>query len=111
VIVFEVHDDELVASLERQIEEAGIRNGAIVSLIGGVEDFTISTMPAYDATSDMITDYDVVAEMTGTGEIVDGKPHIHVVMGIEGDQARAGHLHRAMVKTHFARAYVLPVTE
>lgn len=108
MIVLEVRDDELVTSLQRQVKEAGIRNGAIVSLIGAVEDFTISTMPAHDATSDTITDYDVVAEMTGTGEIVDGNLHVHVVMGVEGDQARTGHLHRATVKTHFARAYVMP---
>lgn len=108
MIILEVRDAELVASLQRQIEELQIQNAAIVSLIGGVENFTISTMPANDATADTITDYDVTAEMTGTGEIVDGKIHVHVVMGTEGDEARAGHLHRATVKTHFARAYVIP---
>lgn len=111
MIVLEVHDDELVSSLQRQVKEAGIQNAAIVSLIGGVEDFTISTMPALDATQDTISDYDITAEMTGNGEVVDGKIHLHVVMGVEGDLARTGHLHRANVKTHFARAYVLPVEQ
>ena len=37
-----------------------------------------------------------------------GKPHIHAVMAIEGDRAVAGHLHRARIGTHFARAYLLP---
>jgi predicted DNA-binding protein with PD1-like motif len=30
--------------------------------------------------------------MTATGEIIDGKPHIHAVMAIQGDRAAAGHL-------------------
>ncbi|WP_419707669.1 PCC domain-containing protein [Promicromonospora sp. NFX87] len=108
MIVLEVRDDELVSSLQRQVKEAGIENAAIVSLIGGVEDFTISTMPLNDATSDTITTYHVTAEMTGNGEVVDGKVHLHAVMGVQGDEAKAGHLHQATVKTHFARAYVIP---
>ena len=30
------------------------------------------------------------AEMTATGEIIDGEPHIHAVMAIQGDRAVAG---------------------
>jgi hypothetical protein len=66
-------------------------------------------MPADDATTDTITDYDLPAEMTATGEIVDGVVHIHAAMAVDGDRAVAGHLHRAVVRTHFARAYLLPV--
>src|SRR5579863_6441424 len=29
--------------------------------------------------------YPLPAEMTATGEIVDGKPHIHAVMAVQGD--------------------------
>jgi hypothetical protein len=36
--------------------------------------------PAHDATAHTITSYPLPAEMTATGEIVDGKPHIHAVM-------------------------------
>ncbi|GAA1922772.1 hypothetical protein GCM10009716_34060 [Streptomyces sodiiphilus] len=108
MITFEVRNDELVASLNCQIAEAGITEGAIVSLVGATEDFTISTMPADDALKDNITSYSLPAEMTGTGEIKNGFVHIHVVMGVEGDKAMAGHLHAATIKTHFARAYVLP---
>ncbi|RKN39784.1 PCC domain-containing protein [Streptomyces hoynatensis] len=108
MITFEVRDDELVASLNRQIAEAGISEAAIVSLIGATEGFTISTMPAGDALKDDITTYDLPAEMTGTGEIKNGFVHLHVVMGVEGDKAVAGHLHAATIKTHFARVYVLP---
>ncbi|MCC9705490.1 hypothetical protein E4N62_09570 [Streptomyces sp. MNU76] len=47
---------------------------------------------------------------TGTGEIRNGFAHLHVVMGAEGDRAIVGHLHEAVIGTHFARVYVIPVT-
>lgn len=37
-------------------------------------------LPAADATKDIITNYDQPAEMTATGKIVKGKPHIPAVM-------------------------------
>jgi uncharacterized protein len=33
--------------------------------------------------------------MTATGEIVDGRPHVHAVMAVQVDRAIAGHLHKA----------------
>jgi hypothetical protein len=107
--VIEVRDGELLSAIEQAARERGIRNAAIVTLIGAVDSFTVSTMPAADATKDIITDYDLPAEMTATGEIVDGKPHIHAVMAVEGDRGIAGHLHRAQIGTWFARAYVTPL--
>jgi uncharacterized protein len=46
--------------------------------------------------------------MTATGEIIDGKPHTHAVMAIQGDRAVAGHLIQAYFGTSFAHAYVIP---
>jgi predicted DNA-binding protein with PD1-like motif len=65
-------------------------------------------MPADDATKDVITDYDMAAEMHGTGEITDGAVHVHATMAVAGDRGVAGHLHRAEIGTWFARVYVLP---
>jgi predicted DNA-binding protein with PD1-like motif len=108
VRVLTVENDELLQSIARQAKNLGIRNAAIVTLIGAADSFRISTVPADDATTDTITDYDLPAEMTATGEIVDGVVHIHAAMAVAGDRAVAGHLHRAVVQTHFARAYRLP---
>jgi hypothetical protein len=47
--VIEVRNDELMESLTRQVKERGITHGAIVSLIGAVDSFTVSTMPANEA--------------------------------------------------------------
>jgi hypothetical protein len=55
----------------------GASYAAIVTLIGGDDSFTVSTNPAHAHT---VTSYPLPAEMTATGEIVDGKPHIHAVM-------------------------------
>lgn len=71
--VIEITNAELMETITHRAKEMGITNGAIVSLIGGADSFTISTMPASDATADVITDYDVPAEMHGAGEIRDGR--------------------------------------
>lgn len=107
--VITVENDELLESIARQAEDLGISNAAIVTLIGAADSFTISTMPADDATRDTVTDYDLPAEMTATGEIVEGVVHVHAAMAVEGDRAVAGHVHRAQIGTWFARAYVQPV--
>lgn len=107
--VFEVRNDELMTSIATKAKAAGIENGAIVSLIGAVDAFTVSTMPADDATKDVLTDYTQPAEMSGTGEIVNGTVHVHAVMAVAGDTAVSGHLHSAVVRTHFARVYVVEV--
>jgi uncharacterized protein len=108
--VIEVRDGDLLEGITRQAKELGITEAAIVALIGAADSFTVSTMPAADATADVLTDYPLPAEMTATGEIVDGVPHVHAVMAVEGDRAVAGHLHRAQIGTWFARAYLLAVT-
>jgi predicted DNA-binding protein with PD1-like motif len=95
-------------TMAKEVKRLDIANGAIVSLIGAVASFTLSTMLKQDATEDIITDYSLPAEMTGTGEITNGTVHVHAVMAVEGDQAVAGHLHRAEIGTFFARAYVIP---
>ncbi|MFZ0903179.1 MAG: DUF296 domain-containing protein [Mycobacterium sp.] len=106
--VFEVRNAELLESITQQAAEHGITSAAIVALIGGIDSFTVSTNPADDPTAHTIASYPLPAEMTATGEIVDGKPHIHAVMAVQGDRAIGGHLHQAHLGTSFARAYVIP---
>jgi uncharacterized protein len=109
VIVVEVAPGgEVLETVARQAERHGIRDAAIVSLIGAVESARISTMPKGDPASDVLSDYEQPMELSGTGELVNGLPHIHCVLGVEGDTALAGHLHQARVGTHFVRAYLIP---
>ena len=106
--VLEVRNAELIESLTKQAAERGITYAAIVALIGAIDSFTVSTNPAGDPTAHTYSHYPLPAEMTATGEIVDGKPHIHAVMAVQGDRTIGGHLHRAELGTSFARAYVIP---
>lgn len=107
--VLEVRNAELLESITEQAAKHGITN-AVVTLIGAVDNFTVSNMPAGDASGHIVTSYPLPAEMTATGEIVDGKIHIHAVMSIQGDRGVSGHLHQAQIDTWFARAYVEPAT-
>lgn len=102
--------EEVIETLTRRAAEEGITNGAVVSLIGAVDACAVSNMPANDARSDIINEYHQPCELTGTGEITDGKVHLHVVLGRESDEALAGHLHWARVDTFFVHAYTLPLT-
>jgi predicted DNA-binding protein with PD1-like motif len=106
--VLEVRHAELMDSITKQAAERGIRYAAIVALIGAVDSFTVSTPPTGDPTAHTYSHYPLPAEMTATGEIVDGKPHIHAVMAVQGDRTIGGHLHEAELETSFARAYVIP---
>ena len=108
MFVIEVVDGELLEEIEAVAKDAGLADAAIVSLIGAVDDFAISSMPLNDATRDQLLSYAMPAEITGTGEVVGGRPHLHVVMGVQGNKALAGHLRRAEVRTHSVRVYLLP---
>jgi uncharacterized protein len=101
------HGQEVVTELDRQLREQGIDNAAVASLIGAVDSCAISTMKIDDAGHDIVTEYRQPLELSGTGEIVDGKLHLHVVLGKQGDGAMAGHLHWAQVEKFFVRAYVI----
>jgi uncharacterized protein len=93
--VFEVRNAEHIESLTKQAAEQGITCAAIVALIGAIDSFTVSTNPAGDPTAHTYFAYSLPAEMTATGEIVDGRPHVHAVMAVQVDRAIAGHLHKA----------------
>jgi hypothetical protein len=88
--VLGVRNAELIESLTRQAAEHGITDDAIVTLIGAADSFTGSA-PAGDPTAHTITSNPPPTEMTATGEIIDGKPHIHAVLAIQGDRVVAGH--------------------
>jgi predicted DNA-binding protein with PD1-like motif len=109
MLMIKVAEGELLEGIEAAAKDAGITDAAVVSLIGAVDDFAISSMPLNDATRDQSLNYAMAAEITGTGEIVGGKPHLHVVMAVQGNKALAGHLRRGDIRTHSVRVYLLPV--
>jgi predicted DNA-binding protein with PD1-like motif len=95
---------QVLATIAREVELRGVVSASI-TLIGAVQGCCVSVMPEGDPLDDILTEYDQPFELTGTGEVVDGKPHVHVSMGGE-DGTVAGHLHWAKVQDWFVRAYV-----
>ena len=108
MLVIDIVEGELIEEIRQAVKEKGITSAAVVSLIGAVDSFAVSTMPLHDAAKNIMTDYAFTAEVSGTGEVIDGEPHLHVVMAVEGARAVAGHLHRAEIRTHSVRVYLLP---
>lgn len=101
--------EEVMEIVSRQLQARGVNSGAIVSVVGAVDVCCISNMPKDDAKSDILNEYTQPLELSGSGEIKDGKPHIHCVLGAEGDSALAGHLHWARVENWFVNVYVMPL--
>jgi uncharacterized protein len=102
--------EEVMESVTRRLKELGIVEGAVASLVGAVDACAISNMPRRDAKDDIITEYKQPLEMSGTGEVKDGTPHIHCVVSGEGNSALAGHLHWARVENWFVNVYVVSST-
>jgi uncharacterized protein len=100
---------EVLTTLALQCREQGILNAAVVSIIGAVDNCTISTMARDDYRKDIVTEYDEPMELSGTGEVKDGTPHLHVSIAGEGDSVRGGHLHSARVEHFFVNLYLEPL--
>ena len=101
--------EEVIEVLTRELRAERVRFGAIVSLIGAVDSACISNMRKDDPGSDILTEYEQPMELSGTGEITEGRPHVHAVLGVEGDGSLSGHLHWARVESHFVNVYVMPM--
>ncbi|MBF0383780.1 MAG: DNA-binding protein [Magnetococcales bacterium] len=100
---------EVISVVDNHLKKHGITDGAIVSVIGAVDECCISNMPKSDPREDILNEYSEPFEISGSGEIRDGKAHIHIVLGKEGDQTLSGHLHWAKVETWYVHVFVIPI--
>ena len=101
-------DEEVLTTLQAAVTAAGVEHGS-VTLIGAVQECRVSVMRKSDALDDLIREYAQPFELTGTGEVTDGKIHLHVTLYGE-DVVVGGHLHRATVRDFFVNAYVSEVS-
>lgn len=76
-------------------------------MIGAIDSCCISTMPKSNAKKDILTEYFEPLELAGSGEIHEGKAHIHSVLGREKNKAIFGHLHWGKVGNWFVNIYIL----
>ncbi|MFA5948568.1 MAG: PPC domain-containing DNA-binding protein [Candidatus Gracilibacteria bacterium] len=98
---------EIIEVLTKKFKSKNIHHGSIVSIIGATESCCISNMPNNDPKKDILTEYNIPFELSGTGEIRDGKPHIHCTLSGENNNAIHGHLHWAKVQAWFINIYVI----
>src|SRR3954471_12435192 len=96
VVINVASGSELIKTITEEAARKGIRDAAIVSLIGAVDEFCISNMPSKNAEDDILTEFAEPCEMSGTGEIVAGRVHVHCVLGRQDNSSLSGHLHWAM---------------
>ncbi|MFA5995281.1 MAG: DUF296 domain-containing protein [Patescibacteria group bacterium] len=98
---------EIMRSLEDELKNNNVQAGAIVSVIGAADKCCISNMKKSDAKQDILQEFKQPFELSGTGEIRAGKPHIHCTLSQEGNTAIHGHLHWAKVEAWYVSIFVL----
>lgn len=102
-------DAEIIETLQQELADRRITDGAIVALIGMVVGCKVSTMRASDSARDVIVEYTAPLELSGNGDLQRGKVHLHVVLGAEGNVSIAGHLQEAIAGRCATTAYVVPL--
>jgi predicted DNA-binding protein with PD1-like motif len=100
-------DQEVLQTVQAEVDKLGLSN-AVITLIGAVNEATVSVMAKDDESVDHLRRYAQPMELSGTGEVVEGRVHLHVTLAGE-DITAAGHLHRAVVGGFFVRAYLTAV--
>lgn len=100
---------EVIDTITREAAKRHI-SAASISLIGAVQEATVSVMKKDKPQVDYLREYDQPFELTGTGEITNDGVHVHATLAGE-DMIVAGHLHSATVRDFFVRAYITPLTD
>ena len=101
-------DQEVLQVVQDAVDRLDLSNAAI-TLIGAVNEAELSVMAKDDESIDYLRRYSQPMELSGTGEVTEGKVHLHVTLAGE-DITAAGHLHRAVVGGFFVRAYLTAVS-
>lgn len=99
--------EEVIEKTNSELQRLAINKGAVISLIGAVDSCCISNMDIHNAYSDIETVYSEPMEASGTGEISDGKVHLHCVFGKQDNSAITGHLHWAKVESWFVTIHII----
>jgi uncharacterized protein len=101
--------EEVMKTVMEYCAKHKIREGAFVSIIGAVDECCIKTMAKKDPKKHIEKVYKEPMELSGTGEVREGKPHIHCVLGREDKSTISGHLEWARVTSWFVNLYLLPI--
>jgi uncharacterized protein len=102
-------DQEVLRTVQEEVDKLGL-GSAVITLIGAVDEAEVSVMAKDNESVDYVRRYLQPMELSGTGEVTEGKPHLHVTLAGE-DITAAGHLHRAVVGGFFVRVYLTTVDD
>jgi predicted DNA-binding protein with PD1-like motif len=102
-------DQEVLQVVQEHTDQLGLTS-AVITLVGAVNEAEVSVMAKDDESVDYVRRYTQPMELSGTGEVIEGRAHLHVTLAGE-DIIAVGHLHRAVVGGFFVRAYLTTVTE
>ena len=97
---------EVIEVLTDEFKKLDLKTGSI-TLIGAVDLSCISNMERHDAKQNLVTYYNEPQELSGVGEILDGKPHIHCTLSCSDNSLIHGHLQWARVNTWYVSVYVI----
>ena len=99
----------LLESLQRAIDEQGVRNGAVVSGIGTLTTCTLHCITHTNFPSDnhFWTLEKPLELLSVSGVIAGGEPHLHVVVSCGEDEVYAGHLEPGAEVAYLAELVVL----
>jgi len=99
----------LLESVQRAIDEHGVRNGAVVSGIGTLKTCTLHCIEHTNFPSDnhFFTLEKPLELLSVSGVIADGEPHLHVVVSCGESEVHAGHLEPGSEVAYLAELVVL----
>ncbi|MBA3064900.1 DNA-binding protein [bacterium] len=101
--------EKIMAFLEGELAAKGIKEAVIVSCVGALRDFELITIHQESKKippEHYKKKFDLKAELMGNGSVAAGSAHLHVVCGLDGGSALAGHLVEGTV-TYFAEVTLL----
>ncbi|MEK7476285.1 MAG: PPC domain-containing DNA-binding protein [Candidatus Coatesbacteria bacterium] len=109
VVVGLAPDEMLLESLKKAIATRGIRNGAVISGAGTLKSCRMHYVdhvgfPPQDVFCSIEGPLELVAL---NGVIADGEPHLHVVVSMKEQPARAGHLEDGSQVLYLAEVAIL----
>ena len=99
----------LLESIRRAIEEKGIKNGVVVSCAGTLKTCRMNYVghTAFPPKDEFVTVSGPLELVALSGVIASGEPHLHVVVSMKEEPARAGHLEDGSEVLYLAEVAIL----
>lgn len=101
--------NDVVETIQNQLHTLNIKSAAIVSIVGTITSCRLINKPRNRVKSDIYTDLVEEMDLSGNGEVRDGKALLRVILSGETGKMYTGTLHSAKSKLSTVSVYVLPM--